>query len=234
MSYNSNPFQNATYGIESSKKQNAPIYKGTIKRDTIYENVKVKKPIIMPVTYNPNTIKQDVKYNKTIYTNKVNKVQNADYDNLIYGNNYENNYNYNYNYDTDIYAQNSNSIDNLNYYTPTNTNTITDNINYSSSNLNYGQTTYYTDNNNYNYNYNDTKYNIISNYSNDNNYINADFNTQTTTTDTAYITDNNLLSSPYITNVVDKNKITYTPKTNVINNNVEMAKIKKIEDILTR
>ena len=114
MSYEKNPFQNKIYKKELKNIETAknPVYAKPVKRKTIYEDVKVNKPIVM-------------------YGNSNNITQNMDY-------NYNNYENYN-NYDNTVYTQGTEIIDNTNYnnliYDQTKTQTYT--VNATDTNNNY-------------------------------------------------------------------------------------------------
>ena len=203
MSYNTNPFQAGSYDIEEENQNAPPIYKDTIKRETIYEKVKINKPIILPVAYdNSNVLNQNFNYNQynnEIYTQEATTTNYNNYNDLIYEQTDTNN-NYNYNYDNTVYTNNSNTY---NYDNQINTNNIYDYNNLiDGQTINEYQTTNY--NNNITYNNQNIDFTDINSY-------------------------NNMYSPPFITNVVDDNEITYVPKTNQLKaNKIEFAEITKL------
>ena len=199
MSYNINPFETTNYGIDSGSTENTTIYKDPIKRETIYEKVKINKPIVMPVIYsNSKTLTQNLNYNNynTEYTQKSNANEYTNYNNITYGQTGSNDI-YNDNYDNNTYGQTSNTY----------------NYNNQSSN---------------NYDYNNLIYGQSTNSYNNNDYNNLIYNNQTTGF-VDNISYDNLYSTPYITNVVEDNEITYLPESNQINaNKIEFAEITKL------
>ena len=140
------------------------------------------------------------------------------------------NLNYN-NYNTE-YTKDSNTNEYTNYnnivYGQTGANDIY-NDNYDRNN--YGQTSNiynYNNQSNNNYDYNNLIYGQSTNSYNNNDYNNLIYNNQITGF-VDNISYNNLYSTPYITNVVEDNEITYSPESNQINTNkIEFAEITKL------
>ena len=199
MSYNIDPFKTTNYGIDSVNTKRLPIYKDPIKRDTIYEEVKINKPIVMPVIYsNSKALTQNLKYNNdnAAYIQDFNTKEYTNYNNIIYDQNGVNDI-HNPNYDINIYGQNTNTYN-------------------------------YNNQLNNNYDYNNLIYDQTKNSFNDNDYNNLIYNNQTTDF-LDNISYNNLYSTPYITNVLEDNEITYLPESNQINaNKIEFAEITKL------
>ena len=157
MSYEKNPFKKTKYEKESNNNINQigknPVYAEPVKRKTIYEVVKINKPIVMYGKSNNITQNIDYNYNNydnydnTVYTQGAEIIDNNNYNDLIYGQaqtqmhtenttDTYNNYDYSSNYDNTVYTQNTNinTINNYTYDTQGNTN-------YDYNNLIYGQTT---------------------------------------------------------------------------------------------
>ena len=239
MSYEKNPFQKETYESSNNINQTSknPVYTEPIKRKTIYENVKVNKPIIM-YGNKSNNITQNIDYNynnydNTVYTKGTEIIDNNNYKDLIYVQTYPqtntinttdtyNNYNYDYNYDKTVFTQNTNTntIDNYTYDTQGNTN-------YDYNNLIYGQTTNITNTSDIN-NYNSIMFNQDIGYTDT-------FNNEQVYVHPVKIIDNtnakDLYSKPYITTVEEENsnEIIYYPETDQYENKkIEFAKTVKL------
>ena len=221
MSYKENQFQNISYPIKSINNENALVYNNVMEGNTIYDEVKINKPIIMPASYdNIDTFLQNLNYNKN-----VNLIENNNYNNIIYGqsNNItfeSNNHNYtNYNYDyNNIYSGNSNENGNNNYYVGSDTN-------YDYNNL------IYNNQNQKDLNINDYQ-NIInsapkSTFNENNNYNNENIYSQSS----SILNMKEIMSTPYITNVIDDNEIIYSPENNKLESKkIEFAQIKRIRN----
>ena len=252
MYYEKSPFNNAneyTGALETSPSMNTPIYKDPIKRETIYEKVKIHKPIVVTVPYKGSNYSTQNNY--TTYVNPTYS-DNNNYNNLIYGQttttttDTNNAYNYNnYNIDSNTYNKTTNTIENYNYETQGNTNytNYTDytTTNYDYNNLIYGQNATTTTNLGDTNNYNDIIYNQDNSPFTDNNTYNT-FNTYNTyntyNNKQAYTThiqnlntNNNSYSLPYITAVADNNEITHPPKTKKFETNkIKFNHINKLEN----
>jgi hypothetical protein len=251
MSYENNPFQNTIYKKEKKYKETSknPVYAEPVKRKTIYQDVKVNKPIVMygnsnnitqNMDYNYNNYENYNNYDNTVYTQGTEIIDNTNYNNLIYGQTQtqtytanttdtNNNYNYDYNYDNTVYTQNTNTntFENYTYDTQGNTN-------YDYNNLIYGQTTNttdYTDANNYKSIMFNQDIGYTDTYNNEQVYVHPVKIIDNTNT-------NDLYSKPYITTVEDENgdinDIIYSPETNQYENKkIEFAKTTKITNDTT-
>ena len=253
MSYEKNPFKKAltthnekevTAEIETTISEISPIYKDPIKRETIYEKVKIHKPIVINVPYKGSNYSNQnnfTTYDNTTYTPDQNIIDNNDYNNLIYGQTAttttetNNTYNYDYNTDNNTYTQTTNTTENYNYETQGNTNytNYTDyTTNYDYNNLTYGENTTITTNPAETYNYNDIIYNQDNTVYTENNTYDAynTYNTNNTyntynaeqvyTDPTKNLnTNNNTYSLPYIAAVSDNNEIIYSPEANKFDTN---------------
>ena len=205
MLYDTNPFKNETSETSTNNIQSLPIYSQPIKRETIYEDVKVNKPIVLKANYNNlNTVTQPYDYQNYNSNNYDTTVYNQNGD--MVGNN---------NYLNSVYDQATTLDNGNNYYTQTATYTGNNNYNYGS--------TY----NNLVYDTNSTT-NAINNSNIYNNYI-YDGNTNTTTTVNGANNYNNLVYDTYATTTTatqvngtnDYNTLFYDKGANIVTNNYD-------------
>ena len=216
MSYDINPFKNITSEADINSIQNLPIYNEPIKRETIYDKVKINKPIVMDATYNNlNTFTQQYDYQDYNSNNYDTNVYNQNGD--MIGNN---------NYDNVVYGQTTTLDNNNNYYTQTNTYTENNNYDYGSTYNNVVYDTNSTINtvnnlngyNNYIYDTNNT-----ANINDVNNYNNLVYDTNgITTTNTTQINDIN-----------DYNTVYYDKGANIITNNYDNGLYNQTGTIIT-
>ena len=196
MSYDTNPFKIVTSEASSNNIQNLPIYNQPIKRETIYEEVKVNKPIVMNTNYNNiNTVTQQYdfqnydsnNYGTTVYNQNGDLVGNNNYDNLVYG-------------------QTTNLDNNNNYYTQTATYTGSNNYNYGS---NYNNLIYDT--------------NATTTVSNSNGYNNYIYDANTTTTVNDVNNYNNLVydtnATAQVNGTTNYDALYYDKGANIVTNN---------------
>ena len=240
MSYEENPFQGQSFSTKPNKGL-PPIIKETIHRKTIYEEVKINKPIVMPLAYcnsnNPEEINKllNLKFNNNIdYTNYNNYTYEVSSNETGGITNNDNRFtyettanttdinNFNYNFDTTNIGQNTKDlVDNSNkdYYAVTKINT--NNNDYDYNNLTSHQTNNKTDTNNYNYNYDNITTNnqiTYTNYTTNTDNYNIDYSNYATD----YYTqnkDNNIYSTPYISPVEEDYKTTNNTSSNTIDTN---------------
>ena len=238
MSYEENPFQAKTYQTNQTNSI-PPIIRETIHRKTIYDEVKVNKPIIMPVAYCNSNSQEEInnilnqKFNDTNYTNYNNytyEVPSNDIGGINIDDNnhftydttsnttYNNNYNYNFN-TTNLEHNTQDTTDENIFFTVTKINSInTYNDNYDINNLNHLQANKETDTTNYNYDnnntYNQTSTNYISNIGNDNNY-NIDY------TNSNYTANDYFAQNPQVINTNNTN-IYSTPYITQVEDNKEI------------
>ena len=206
MSYKENIIQNVSYPIKTINKENEPIYNEPIKRNTIYDEVKINKPIIMPAIYdNINNFLQNLNDNNidNINYNNENLIENNNYNNLIYGQNNnitfeKNNNNYKtYNSGNNIYSGTT-IVEKLNNPSKTN-------MNYE-NNINNVPNSTFSQNNNYE---------KVNNYSQPKSILN----------------NNTLMSAPFVTKVDEDNEIIYSAGNNSLESkNIEYAQIKRIKN----
>jgi len=205
MSYDINPFNNITSEAETNNIQSLPIYSQPIKRETIYEDVKINKPIVMKATYNNlNADNQQYDYQSYASNNYDTTIYNQNGD--ILGNN---------NYDNIIYGQTTNLDNNNNYYTQKSTYAENNNYNYGSTynNIIYDPKSTTTVNNSDGYN----------------NYIYDTSNTTTTTTvndannynNLAYDTNGTTITTTQDNVTNNYNTLYYDKGANIVTNNYD-------------
>ena len=206
-------YQNDQYNNTVSYNNNPlnPIYKEPIKRDTIYEDVKVNKPIVL--SPGDNSYFQNVNYNNNNNDNLYSEYQTSNY-NDVNSNNYftqtttEFNNN-NENLYSEYKVSNYNDTNNNNYFTQT-----TNEINNNNDNI-YSeyQTSNYNDVNSNNYfTQTTTEFknndNLYPQYQISNNNIDIDNNKYFNQTTTEIISENNLgnyYNGTYENKVIDLN-----------------------------
>ena len=204
MSYDINPFKNITSEAGTNNIQNLPIYSEPIKRETIYDKVKINKPIVMNANYNNlDTATQKYDFQEYNSNNYNTTAYNQNWD--ITGNN---------NYDNIVYGQTTNLDNKNNYYTQTTTYTENNNYNYGSTynNLVYDTNATTTTVNNSN-GYNNYIYdaNTTTTANDVNNYNNLVYDTNaTTTTTTAQVNGTN-----------DYNTLYYDQGASIVTNNYD-------------
>ena len=220
-------YQNNQYNNTISYNNNPlnPIYSEPIKRDTIYEDVKVNKPIIL--SPGDNSYIQNLNYtnNDNLYSEyQVNNYNSTDKDNYFTQTTTE--YNNNENLYSEYQVNNYNDVNNNNYFTKTTTEfnnndnlyhqyqINNDNIN-SDNNKYFNQTTteLISGNNLKNY-YNDTYAHNVINLNENNNFSNT------------YTYSNNY-NPPIIMSNEMKNIQNQTTK-NITPKKIEFAQIKKL------